>query len=173
MPSSAKRSTAAPPAHESPTYPEREARGLALWVALTRAQDSVAQHSAADIARHGITGGEFGILELLYHKGPMFLNEVQKRVLVSSGGVTYLVDRLVERGLLERRLCQSDRRARYAALTRKGRALLRQVFPEHARAIADAVSALTPEEQKQARILLRKLGLGAKARLGPRPVGDE
>ena len=172
MTPSAKAARTSAPEHDAPSYPERETRALALWVALTRAQDSVAQHSQADIARHGITPGEFGILELIYHKGPMFLGEVQKRVLVSSGGVTYLVDRLVERGLLERRECNADRRARYAALTRKGRALLKQIFPVHAAAIAEAVAGLTAEEQKQARNLLKKLGLGAKATLGPRPVSD-
>ena len=160
---STKTGTASPPAHQSPAYPERETRALRLWVALSRANAAVAAHSEADIARHGLTGGEFGILELIYHKGPMFLSDVQRRVLVSSGGVTYLVDRLEERGLLERRPCPSDRRARYAALTRKGRALLKQIFPAHAAAMAEAVSGLTADEQKLAQALLKKLGLAAQA----------
>ena len=158
-----KSGTAAPDARATPTYPERESRALRLWVALSRANAAVAAHSEADIARHGLTGGEFGILELIYHKGPMFLSDVQRRVLVSSGGVTYLVDRLEERGLLERRPCPSDRRARYAALTRKGRALLKQIFPAHAAAMAEAVSGLTADEQKLAQALLKKLGLAAQA----------
>ena len=161
---STKTERAARPALATPSYPERETRALRLWVALSRANAAVSALSEADITRHGLTGGEFGILELIYHKGPLFLSDVQQRVLVSSGGVTYLVDRLEERGLLERKPCPSDRRARYASLTRKGRALLTSIFPEHARAMTEAVAGLTAEEQKQAQALLKKLGLAAQAK---------
>ena len=156
----------------TPRYPERETRALALWVVLSRAAAAVSAHAEADIARSELTQAEFSVLELLYHKGPLLLGEVQRRVLVSSGGVTYIVDRLTERGLLERRLCPSDRRARYAAITRKGRTLMKQVFPVHARAIGDAMAGLTPAEQEQARALLRKLGLAAAAAMGPKAVRE-
>lgn len=154
------------------SYGEAEDLALKLWVVLSRAAASVGALSAADIARSELTGAEFGVLELLYHKGPLLLGEVQKRVLVSSGGVTYIVDRLAERGLIERRACPNDRRARYAALTRKGRALMKQVFPVHAAAMREAVAGLTPEEQAQATVLLRKLGLAAAGRLGPKAVKE-
>src|SRR6185503_13192975 len=90
---------------------------LKLWVVLARAYASVAQRASEDVARHGLTLAEFAVLEALYHKGPLLLGEVQKKILVSSGGVTYLVDRLEERGLVRRKLCPEDRRARYAELT--------------------------------------------------------
>ena len=59
---------------------------LKLWIVLSRAYESVARVAAADVAKHGLTIPEFGILEVLYHKGPILLGEVQRRVLVSSGG---------------------------------------------------------------------------------------
>ena len=156
----------------APRYDERESRALGLWVVLSRAAAAVSSHSLADIALSELTQAEFGVLELLYHKGPLLLGEVQRRVLVSSGGVTYIVDRLVERGLIERRLCPNDRRARYAAVTRKGKLLMKQIFPRHAQAVAKAVEALTPAEQEQARALLRKLGLGAAQAMGPKAVRE-
>src|SRR4051794_34156416 len=100
-----------------PVRDEETARALRTWIALARAHNAVAQLAAADVARHGLTTAEFGVLEVLYHKGPMLLNEVQRRILVSSGGITYLVDRLEKRGLVKRRDCPGDRRARLAALT--------------------------------------------------------
>ena len=90
---------------------------LKLWVVLSRAFDAVQTRAAADAARHGLTLTEFGVMEALYHKGPLLLGEVQRKILVTSGGVTYLVDRLVAKGLVERRRCEKDRRAWYAALT--------------------------------------------------------
>jgi MarR family transcriptional regulator, 2-MHQ and catechol-resistance regulon repressor len=135
-----------------------KALALKLYVVLARARNAVGRRTDADIARHGLSTGEFAILEALYHKGPLLLGEVQRKILVSSGGVTYLVDRLEAAGLVKRRECTEDRRARYAALTPAGEELMQRIFPEHAAAIVDVVSGLTTAEKKQAIDLLKKLG---------------
>ena len=137
---------------------EQTDRALKLWVVLSRAHAAVAAHSQADIARHGLTPMEFGILEALHHKGPMILGEVQKKILVTSGGVTYLVDRLAAKGLVERRRCEHDRRAYYAALTPAGEELIREIFPRHAEAIRRAMEGLTEAEKDAAIGLIRTLG---------------
>lgn len=134
---------------------------LKLWVVLARSYRAVEEHSRADVSRHGLTHGEFGALEALYHKGPLTLGEVQRRILVSSGGITFLIDRLERRGLVVRRPCPEDRRATYAALTPEGEALMRRIFPEHARRIEHALSGLDREEKAEAVRLLRKLGRAA------------
>lgn len=134
---------------------------LKLWVVLSRAYIAVARRVEADIARHDLSPGEFAILEVLYHKGPLLLGEVQRKILVSSGGVTYLVDRLEKQGLVERKDCPEDRRARYAALTPAGKSLMDRIFPPHAEAVAAAVAGLDPEERETAIRLLKKLGLSA------------
>ncbi len=139
------------------------AAALKLWVVLSRAQVAVSAHVADDVARHGLTLTEFAILEALYHRGAMLLGEVQRRILVSSGGITFLVDRLVAKGLVERQECPSDRRARYAALTAEGEALIARIFPQHAAMIERVVGALSPEEQAAAASLLKRLGHGAAA----------
>jgi MarR family 2-MHQ and catechol resistance regulon transcriptional repressor len=140
---------------------ERDA--LKLWVVLSRAHSAIADRAAAHIARYGMTLAEFGVLEALFHKGPLLLGEVQRKLLVSSGGVTYLVDRLERRGLVRRDQCPEDRRARYAVLTDEGTAFVQRVFPEHAAAILAATSGLEPEEQRTATELLKRLGLAAAA----------
>lgn len=150
---------------DEPRGGERDEGGgglpLKLWVALARAHNAVQARAAADAARHGLTLAEFGVLEALHHRGPMLLGEVQRRILVSSGGITYLVDRLEKRGLVERRDCAEDRRARYAHLTAEGEALIRRIFPEHADAIRAATAGLDKKEKRQALRLLRTLGRAA------------
>lgn len=141
--------------------PPETATALRLWVTLARAYRAIEARARADAARHGLTLAEFGALEALYHKGPLPLGELQRKLLVSSGGVTYLVDRLEAKGLVERRPCRRDGRVVWAHLTSAGEAMVRAIFPEHAQAIAAAVAALTEEEQRQAAALLRRLGLGA------------
>jgi MarR family 2-MHQ and catechol resistance regulon transcriptional repressor len=144
-----------------PDVPPAERDALKLWVVLSRAHAAIAARAAADIARHDLTLAEFGVLEALHHKGRMLLGEVQRSLLVSSGGVTYLVDRLEKRGLVRREACLDDRRARYAALTPAGEAFVREAFPVHAAAVAAAVRGLTHDEQVAATALVRRLGRGA------------
>jgi MarR family 2-MHQ and catechol resistance regulon transcriptional repressor len=134
---------------------------LKLWVVMARAHVAIQTHAAADVARHDLTLAEFGIIEALYHRGPMLLGEVQRRILVSSGGITFLVDRLTAKGYVERRACETDRRARYAALTAKGEELIAKIFPSHAAAIERAMAGLSESEQRQATELIKKLGLAA------------
>jgi len=157
----------------SPTPPQldrKQETALKLFIVMARSLNAVTAHvNADDMERHGITPTEFAILEALYHKGPLLLGEVQRKILVTSGGITYLVDRLVEKGLVKREQCAEDRRARYAVLTPAGQALIKKIFPAHAARIEQAMSGLTQAEQREVTTLLRKLGLAA-AGLGP---GDE
>lgn len=138
---------------------------LKLWVVLARAFDSVERHSRASIARFGLGTTEFGVLEALYHKGEQPVCDVQRRILVESSSTTYVVDKLVRRGLVRRRHSTADRRVILLSLTSAGRRLMRDIFPSHAAAIRHAVAALSPREQARAARLLRNLGLGASERL--------
>ena len=147
----------------SPPSDRKADAALKLWVVLARSFNAVSARLAEDIARHELTQTEFAILEVLYHKGPLLLGEVQKKILVTSGGITYLVDRLVEKGFVKREECAEDRRARYAVLTPAGTALIKKIFPQHTAAVERALSGLTLAEQREATGLLRKLGLAAAA----------
>lgn len=141
-------------------------RALKLFVVLERAASSVNRRLQRSVPMEGLTVTEFEILEALFHKGSLLLGDVQRKILLSSGGVTYTVDRLVEKGLVERRECPTDRRARYAALTAKGEALIGRIFPSHAALIEETMSVLTAREQDDAIDALRTLGLSAAAEAG-------
>lgn len=132
-----------------------------LWVVLARAFAAVQARAAEEIRRHGLTTGEFGVLEALHHTGPQLLGELKRRVLVSSGGMTYLVDRLEARGLVKRAAAPGDRRARLAMLSPAGKTLIERIFPAHARDLEQVMGGLSAVEQEQARSLLRRLGTHA------------
>ena len=146
---------------------------LKLWIVLSRARNAVADHVHAHTEACGLTTGEFAVMEALYHKGPLLLGDIRRKILVSSGGVTYLIDKLEARGLVERRACPTDRRARYAALTEAGEALMDRIFPEHAGRIAAALGGLADEEKARAIELLRTVGLYAEALAAGMRVGAE
>lgn len=146
---------------------------LRLWVVLSRAHQAVSVHDRADIERHGLTTGEFGVLEALYHKGPLHLGQLREKILVSSGGITYLMDRLAEKGLARREPCPEDRRASYAVLTEEGAALIEQIFPEHAACLQRALSGLAADEKERAAALLKRLGLRAQTLSPPARASEE
>lgn len=163
-----------PPAASAPPYADpATATALKLWLTMVKAFQSAEELSRMDIAKHDLSPAEFSILDVLYHKGPLLLGEVQRKVLVSSGGTTFLVDKLAKRGLVERQSCPSDRRARYAALTREGIAMMRRIFPLHAEAMREAMSALSVSEQKVLTGLLKRLGLAAAAKAAANPACRE
>jgi MarR family transcriptional regulator, 2-MHQ and catechol-resistance regulon repressor len=141
--------------------PQREP-SLELFVVLSRAYNWVNTHATRDIRCHGLNPTEFGILEVLYHKGPLPLQQIGEKVLISSGNITYAVDKLEQKQLLVRRPSPQDRRVIFAELTSQGQEMLAAIFPQHAEALRQAVSGLSPEEQNQAIQLLKKLGQAAQ-----------
>ena len=141
--------------------PQRDP-ALDLFIVLSRAYNWVNAHAIRDIRCHGLNPTEFGILEALYHKGPLPLQQIGEKVLISSGNITYAVDKLEQKQLLVRKPSAQDRRVIFAELTSQGQELLSTLFPQHAEVIRAAVSSLSPEEQILAIQLLKKLGLAAQ-----------
>jgi MarR family 2-MHQ and catechol resistance regulon transcriptional repressor len=144
-----------------PQRDEDTAAALKLWVVLNRAHRAIGEHARRQIERQGLRPTEFGVLEALYHKGPLTLGQVGERVLVTSGSVTPVADKLEQRGLIQRRISSEDRRVCYAELTEAGRELVGGMFPDHAEVIRGAMEGLTVEEKRIATVLLRRLGLRA------------
>lgn len=135
---------------------------LHLYIVLSRAHQWVSAHAHHDIRKSGLNPTEFGVLELLHHKGPQPLQQIGEKILISSGNITYVVDKLEHKGLVARRASPQDRRVIFAEVTEKGRAFMEEKFPQHRVAVEQAVASLTPEERKEAIALLRKLGLAAE-----------
>ncbi len=134
-------------------------RALKLFIVLSRAMNSVTAHLEWHPDRNELTMTEFAILEALLHKGRLLQGEVQEKILLTSGGVTYTMDRLVEKELVERQECPGDRRAKYAVLTPKGQTLIKRLFQAQAERIEEMMSVLSVREQEEATGALKKLGL--------------
>lgn len=135
---------------------------LDLFIVLARAYNSVIAHSTRSIQSYGLNSTEFGVLDLLYHKGPQPLQKIGEKVLISSGNITYVVDKLQNKNLLVRIASPDDRRVIFADLTDKGKAFIEEVFPEHQNTIVESVEGLDVDEKIQVIELLKKLGISAE-----------
>lgn len=123
-----------------------DALSLKLFVVLCRTFSTVSEVAKKDIKTYGLNLSEFGALELLYHKGPQTIQDIGKKVLLTSGSMTYVVDQLVKKKYAIRKICDTDKRVIYVELSESGRILLREVFPKHQQCIAELFSTLSEEE---------------------------
>lgn len=140
------------------TASDKSNEALDLYIALSRASQWMNAHADRDIRQHGLNRTEFGVLELLYHKGPQPLQQIGGKVLMSSGNITYVVDKLEKKGYVSRRASKEDRRLIYAEVTDAGCRFIEEVFPVHTTVIEQASEGLTSEEKRVASELLKKLG---------------
>ena len=139
-----------------------ENTGVHIWLLLWKACRALETHANRSIAGMGICPSDFAVLEVLLHKGPLPVNTIGKKVLLTSGSMTAAVDRLAERGLVARQDDPDDRRARVVHLTDAGRKLIRKLFAAHEKDMEQAVASLDAGEKEQLSGLLRKLGRGAE-----------
>jgi MarR family transcriptional regulator, 2-MHQ and catechol-resistance regulon repressor len=134
---------------------------LKLFVVLSRAHSAVITEVEKDIRSYGLNPTEFAVLELLYHKGDQPLQKIGEKILISSGSITYVVDKLEKKQLLTRKPCPNDRRITFATLTAEGVKWMDDRFDDHKKRIATILSGLDEEETEQVINLLKKLGLQA------------
>jgi MarR family transcriptional regulator, 2-MHQ and catechol-resistance regulon repressor len=127
---------------ENPSY-------QALWT-LVRAYHSLVAVLQKFLEDNGITGAQFGVLRCLSDAGDegLMLSEVSKRLLVTCGNTTGVVDRLEQAGYLRRVRPSGDRRVVLAQLTPEGKALFRRLMPEYLSLVRELLSGLTTEEQE-------------------------
>lgn len=135
---------------------------LKALVVLMRASQTVQDIVKQDMGKYGVNPTEFAVLELLYHKGDQPIQHIGKKILLASSSITYVVDKLEEKGFVQRRACPKDRRVTYAVITDKGRAFIEEAFPQHEKTIETIFEHLSKEELTTAIELLKKIGLAKR-----------
>ena len=141
---------------------EEKNPSLKLFVVLTRAVQAVTKRVEEDIRSYGINPTEFAVLELLLHKGDQPIQKIGDKVLLASSSITYVVDKLEKKNLLERKPCPKDRRVTYASITEKGNELMSDIFPKHQEAVQKIFGGLNDEEKEWMTQHLKKLGIFAQ-----------
>lgn len=132
---------------------------LKLYVVLSKAMRSVNQKVSEEIKKLGLNPTEFGVLEVLYHKGEMPVQKVAEKILISSSRIAYTVKVLEEKKYIDRRQCASDKRVTYLSLTKEGEKLMDRLFVVHQQDLQTIFSVLEKKEQKEMIRLAKKLGL--------------
>ena len=137
--------------------------GTRVWLVLMKAHRALARHASKSIGSFDLGLSDFAILEMLLHKGPFPVNEIGRRIELTSGAITSAIDRLEARGLVRRSADPTDRRARIIHLTAEGEACIQPIFASHKQAMDDAASGLSAAERATLIELLKKLGTSAQS----------
>ena len=137
--------------------------GTHVWLVLMKAYRSVMHHAQESMAVLGLGPSDFVILEMLLNKGPQKVNDIGRKVDLTSGSITTAVDRLGARGLVTREVNQVDSRSRIVHLTDKGRSLISDGFAAHSASMEKACGGVNIQERTELIALLKKLGLYAQA----------
>jgi len=134
-----------------------------VWLVMMKAMRALTRYAAAGIQEIGLGLSDFGVLEVLLHKGPLPVNTIGPIVDLTPGSISIAVDRLFEKGLVSRVESAEDRRVRIVALTPRGTDLIVPAFRKHAGQMRKVFSELSPEELRGLEMALKKVGKLAAA----------
>ncbi|BBK27313.1 MULTISPECIES: MarR family winged helix-turn-helix transcriptional regulator [Staphylococcus] len=136
---------------------DRTKSSMNAFIGLNRTLDYLEKIVREDVKQYGLNITEFAVLELLYNKGDQPIQRIRERVLIASSSISYVVDKLEEKGCVTRIRNQQDKRIINASLTQQGRHIMDEIFPKHAETIQSTFSILTDEELQTLQNTLKKL----------------
>jgi MarR family transcriptional regulator, 2-MHQ and catechol-resistance regulon repressor len=134
-----------------------------VWLVMMKAMRALTRYAAAGIEETGLGLSDFGVLEVLLHKGPLPVNTIGPVVDLTRGSISIAVDRLFAKGLVSRVESADDRRVRIVALTPRGKDLIAGAFRKHSGQMKRVFSELSPEELRGLEGALKKVGKRAAA----------
>lgn len=140
--------------------PDLDPSGKAVTGRIVRAADLIARRNQAVFAPLGIKGGEYSALSALRRSGSPYElspSQMSEHLMVTSGGLSLMLDRLERAGLVRRRPHPEDRRSVLVSLTDDGLRTIDEAMTAHASVELDIVSGLSARDRSQLAGLLAKL----------------
>jgi MarR family 2-MHQ and catechol resistance regulon transcriptional repressor len=125
---------------------------------LLRATNFIQDKIKEDVAQYGLNLSEFGALEVLYHKGPLPVQSICEKVLIANSSMSYVIENLIKKDLIEKTKNENDRRIHIVHLTEKGKQLFDEVYPKHLSHMRSVIDVLDASDEYELQKLLKKLG---------------
>jgi MarR family 2-MHQ and catechol resistance regulon transcriptional repressor len=132
---------------------------LNTYTKLMRAAESVTSRVHRVLSAPKLTISQFGVLEALYHKGPLCQKDIAAKILKSTGNITLVIDNLEKQNLVRRERDNDDRRYLTVHLTEAGTVLIARVFADVEAEIVGEMQSLAEDEQVLLGSLCKKLGV--------------
>lgn len=143
---------------------EQDPRIKAFTVFIKSSQ-SVQKLIKQDFLKKEINLNEYAVMELLYHKGDQPIQAIGRRILLGSGSITYIIDKLEDKGFLYRRPCPKDRRKMFACITESGKGYMDTRVVEQEGLINSIFDEWNDDEVEDAINLLKRIDTRAESLL--------
>ena len=124
---------------------------------LTKAQHNVHQLFKAELAPYGVTPGQYGVLRCLWDENGQTARKLAERLALDGSTITGILDRLEQKGLIERLPDPKDRRALQVMLTDAGRELQEPLLKVILTANEKALSSLNEQQAALLRSMLEDI----------------
>jgi MarR family 2-MHQ and catechol resistance regulon transcriptional repressor len=141
--------------------------GAHLWLILMKSYYAVREVDAQSISASGLCLSDFAVLEMLLHRGPLPVNVIGRKIMLTSGSITTAIDRLEKKRFVRRQASPNDRRVTFVQLTASGRKLIDKIFKVHAAHLEKAFEPLSAPERAALETLLKKVGKHSETLLHP------
>lgn len=137
---------------------KEEISALDTAIKLARATETLIAKTSLNLSIHNVTVSQFGILDAVYHLGPLTQKSLGEKILKSGGNITHVVDNLEKRALVKRYRGKNDRRNFEIHLTKKGEKLIAKILPGYVKIIKDELGILNQDESETLQRLCKKIG---------------
>ncbi|GKV67012.1 MULTISPECIES: MarR family winged helix-turn-helix transcriptional regulator [unclassified Sporosarcina] len=127
------------------------------YLVLMKTTKAIQERIKREMISNKLNITEFSVLEVLYLQGKQTIQQIGNTILISSGSMTYVIDKLECKGLLSRSGCPDDRRVIHVILTEEGTHLMKEIMPNHRDLVNYMFGSLTDNESETMVKLLQKV----------------
>lgn len=139
------------------SYGSRTNQAMTTWIQLFRSFTKIRAKESLYIQSFDLTMNQFQVLEVLYHRGDLSIGAITKLTMGTPGNITVVVRNLKRDGFVNSVSDSRDKRSSILSITQKGKDIVEQLFPEHAKNLQSYFEVLNDDEMESLFNLLRKL----------------
>ena len=139
------------------TYGTRTDKAMKTVVRLEKTSLKITNLTINYLLKHNLTFNQFKVLEVLYHLGDLNIGSITKLTMSTPGNITVVVKNLKRDNWITSVKDPNDNRASILSITQKGKDIIEDVFPNHAKNLTKAMEVLNDEELDTLYGLLNKV----------------
>ncbi|MEC1523762.1 MarR family transcriptional regulator [Neobacillus niacini] len=132
------------------------------FLLLMQTSKAIQERIRDEMSQNKLSITEFSVLEVLFYQGKQTIQQIGNRILISSGSMTYVIDKLEQKGIIKRNDCREDRRVIHITLTAEGKEMMENIMPKYQEMVDSFFGDLTDHEHEEMVNLLNKIIKKAK-----------
>ncbi|MDQ1004637.1 MarR family 2-MHQ and catechol resistance regulon transcriptional repressor [Neobacillus niacini] len=133
------------------------------FLLLMQTSKAIQERIRDEMSINNLSITEFSVLEVLYYQGKQTIQQIGNRILISSGSMTYVIDKLEEKGIIKRNDCKEDRRVIHITLTADGMELMKNIMPKYQEMVDSFFEDITDDESMLMINFLKKVQAKVKS----------